>query len=316
MRGSLSDLKSGRKLDAPKLDMSAHGMPPTTSKGLQRQGQVTLPSPKRSAQATAATPVTILGPHPPAGTWTGDLWDHADSQPPVQPAHRVLSTRPQAFPNAIAPIQGALERHHADAAQLASSAAQQRSFKNLGLSIPKALRRFPINSETRKGNFAEIVLAEYILATSKATLPVYRLRHNPNVDQSMKGDDVLAFDLDATPVRIIVGEAKFRSKSANKVISEIVEALEKSHAAGVPASLQFAADHADDPRIGARIMACAGLFAEGKIRVDHIGLLVSDADAAGRVSSQASKKLHRLLVISWGMDHPDLLVDACFNGLG
>ncbi|MFQ6963494.1 MAG: Hachiman antiphage defense system protein HamA [Oscillospiraceae bacterium] len=38
----------------------------------------------------------------------------------------------------------------------------------------------------------------------------YRLRYNTNPDQSMKGDDVLLFDLDSDPVRIVVGESKFR----------------------------------------------------------------------------------------------------------
>ena len=34
----------------------------------------------------------------------------------------------------------------------------------------------------------------YICAASGTCLPVYRLRYNPNIEQSMKGDDVLAFD--------------------------------------------------------------------------------------------------------------------------
>ncbi len=34
-----------------------------------------------------------------------------------------------------------------------------------------------------------VFLAEYIVAESEASLPVYRLRYNPNVEQSMKGDD-------------------------------------------------------------------------------------------------------------------------------
>ena len=72
------------------------------------------------------------------------------------------------------------------------------------------LRRFPINSTTRKGNLAEVVLAEVRgRGIRRESAEVYRLRYNPNVDQSMKGDDVLAFDLDAKPVRIIVGEARF-----------------------------------------------------------------------------------------------------------
>ena len=44
----------------------------------------------------------------------------------------------------------------------------------------------------------------------------------------MKGDDVLCFDLDSDPVRIIVGEAKYRGKASKAVIQDILEGLQKS----------------------------------------------------------------------------------------
>ena len=57
-------------------------------------------------------------------------------------------------------------------------------------------RKFlPSNNSTRKGNLTEIILAEYLSATSGYSLLVYRLRYNNNIDQSLKGDDVLLFDL-------------------------------------------------------------------------------------------------------------------------
>jgi Cap4 SAVED domain len=90
------------------------------------------------------------------------------------------------------------------------------------------LPRFPIDPSTRKGNLAEVVLAEYLVAATGIVLPIYRLRYNPNIDQSMKGDDVLAFDLDSNPVRIIVGEAKFRGTSTKKAVEEIVDGLARS----------------------------------------------------------------------------------------
>lgn len=61
---------------------------------------------------------------------------------------------------------------------------------------------YPANPNTRKGNVAEVVLAEYLVANEGISVPIYRLRYNPNVDQSMKGDDALAFDLDSKPMRL------------------------------------------------------------------------------------------------------------------
>jgi hypothetical protein len=165
---------------------------------------------------------------------------------------------------------------------------------------------------------AEIVLAEYIVAASSAALPVYRLRYNPNVDQSMKGDDVLAFDLDADPVRIIVGEAKFRGTSANKAVEDIVEGLIRSYKAGVPASLQFVADRlfeAGDAPLGERVLQCAILFARGRLRLDYVGLLLSDDRTAERVDVATPASLHRLAMISLGVHDPDVLIDDCYRDL-
>jgi hypothetical protein len=58
------------------------------------------------------------------------------------------------------------------------------------------------------------------------------------------------------PVRIIVGEAKFRSTSANQAVKDIVEGLVRSYKAGTPASLQFVADRlfeSGDADLGERV---------------------------------------------------------------
>jgi hypothetical protein len=180
------------------------------------------------------------------------------------------------------------------------------------------LRRFPVNPSTRKGNLAEVVLAEYVSATTSATLPVYRLRYNPNVDQSMKRDDVLAFDLDADPVRVIVGEAKFRATSSAAAVQEIVDGLVRSYKAGIPVSLQFVANllfETEQPDLGTRVFECAKLFTLKKLRLDYVGLLLSDMRCAERVATSTPNSLRRLVMISLGISAPDSLVDDCFNEL-
>lgn len=269
-----------------------------------------------SAPAQPLTPIEVLGLHPTAGTWLGDMLDHADGSTAQRIAHRTLSTRGNAFPRSLVPLQDAVLTHHASAVQLQRSQDAQQAFASQGMKIPKSLRRIPVDDTTRKGNFTEVVLAEYIRETGKMTIPVYRLRHNPNIDQSMKGDDVLAFDLDANPVRIVVGEAKFRKTSAAAVVREIVSALETSHDVGVPASLQFVADEVGDDALAQRVMACARLYAEGNLRVDYVGLLLSDTNAPSRIHGAPATSLHRLLLVSWGMEQPDILVESCLSNLG
>ena len=161
-------------------------------------------------------------------------------------------------------------------------------------------------------------LAEYVVAASRLVLPVYRLRYNPNVDQSMKGDDVLAFDLDSNPVRLVVGEAKFRGISSAAAVTEMVEGLLRSHKGGVPASLQFVADRLFDEgqaNLGKRILECALLFVRGKLRLEYIGLLVSDTQAASRIDACTPATPTRLAMISLSVDDPDGLVESCYQKL-
>ncbi len=179
-------------------------------------------------------------------------------------------------------------------------------------------RRFPTSDKTRKGNFAEIVLAEYLIAATPAELPVYRLRHNTNIEQSMKGDDVLAFDLDANPVRIIVGEAKFRGTPNRDAVESIVDALERSNKGGLPTSLQFVADQLFDEgktELGARVNECAELFIEGRLQLDYAGFLLSTEATANAVRTYTPNGLRRLVMISANVSNPSGLVDDCFRGL-
>jgi hypothetical protein len=257
----------------------------------------------------------LIGPHPAGGTPFGSYLDHSDGQTVGATPHRALAERDGARPTAITLLRAAIERHHASPEQLARTERARAALMRQGIPLPKGLLRFPSNVETRKGNFAEIVLAEYVQAASGATLPVYRLRHNPNVEQSMKGDDVLAFDLDANPTRIIVGEAKFRKVATATVVGEIVDALARSQARSLPVSLQFVADHVSEPNLAERIMACARLLADRKARIDYVGLLLSDTKATAKVAAHEGDGLRRLALLSLGVHDPELLVSECYRGL-
>jgi hypothetical protein len=181
-----------------------------------------------------------------------------------------------------------------------------------------SLRRFPTNPDTQKCNWAEVLLAECIRAACNAQIPIYRLRHNPNVEQSMKGDDVLAFDLGAQPVRVIVGEAKFRATPSKQVVEEIVQVLTRSSRAGIPVSLQFVADQLfteGREDLGEKVDGCNVLFAQGALRLDYVGFLVSDEDAHTHVHRNAKPDLQRLAIMSLELNDPNGTVAACYLGL-
>lgn len=207
-----------------------------------------------------------------------------------------------------------LVNHHLSDESVKRDRARRDALERLGLKDPTT--RLPSNDSTQKGNWAEILLAEYVQASNRFTLPVYRLRYNPNVDQSMKGDDVLAFDFHSQPIRILVGEAKFRSTPSKTVVEEIIASLERSHHGNVPASLQFVADRlfdAGNSDLGYKVSECNGLFATGVLSLVYVGLLVSTSQAHHHVHANATSTLTPLVVLSVGLGSPSKIVEDSFS---
>lgn len=279
-----------------------------------------MPPQSRARRATApSTADTLIGAHPSAQSHAlGDYFAHVDEVTSTQVPHRALVEIAHNRSKAVAYMKQALAQHHASREQLQQTQQIRDVMTRQGLPIPASLSRFPRTDATRKGNFAEVVLAEYITATSRMQLPVYRLRYNPNVDQSMKGDDVLAFDLDSDPIRILVGEAKFRGTPSRVAISEIVDGLLRSFRNAVPVSLQFVADRLyaeQHPDLGKRVAECAIRIGEGHLRIDYVGLLFSNERAAEFVRSSPPQNFHNLLMLSANVSDPSQLVEDAFQGL-
>lgn len=259
-----------------------------------------------------------FGPHPFAAPW--DQFDSQDGSTDSGVSHRALSSEEQPAGEVVTTLQQMLVRHHHSPDAIRRDEERRQALERLGHGhLATGVSRYPSSPTTKKGNLAEIMLAEYLVATTNVTLPVYRLRYNPNVDQSMKGDDVLAFDLDSDPVRIIVGEAKYRGTSTKAAVEDMVTGLLRSHQSGLPASLTFVAERlyeTEQRELADRVMNCVMLFAEERLRIDYVGLLMSDSKSASRVNQHTSADLRRLAVISLGLSQPDALVDACYQGLG
>ena len=258
----------------------------------------------------------VVGPHLASTHPISERFSYADGHSQHGVPTRALSETNSDVDQFVAAMREYLRTHHSSPESLERDRQRRKAYARQGLVLPHT--RFPTNPTTRKGNWAEIFLSEYVATSCNADLHVYRLRYNPNIDQSMKGDDVLAFDLDANPVRIIVGEAKFRGRSSKKAVIDIVESLERSFQGGLPASLQFVADRIieqGNKDLGQRIEECAGLIARGNLQIDYIGLLASNHLAPTHVEKHAHSSLRRLAVISMALSDGAGLVDSCFDGL-
>jgi hypothetical protein len=257
-----------------------------------------------------------IGAHPTPPNPLGVRFNHADGHSAHGVPTRALSESDSDLDQFVREMRNWIRDHHARPEDLARNAARREALARQGFRLENS--RFPSHTNTQKGNWTEIFLCEYVKSSCQAGIPVYRLRYNPNIEQSMKGDDVLAFDLNADPVRIIVGEAKFRASSSKAAVEEIVEALERSHRGGLPASLQFVADRLfqeGNEELGRRIEECADLFVRDRLRIDHLGLLASNHLVQTHVASHAQSSAPRLAVMSLHLSDGSDLVEACFNSL-
>jgi len=82
--------------------------------------------------------------------------------------------------------------------------------------------------------------------------------------------------------------------------------------------LQFVADRLFEERqeaLGNRVLTCALLFVQGRLRLDYVGLLLSDTNASARVHDSTPADLRRLAMISLGVVDSDGLVDTCYRGI-
>ena len=267
---------------------------------------------------TPRQPDELLGPHPEPDAF-GCHTQAIDTNTSSDVPHRALSQDDGTRDETVEQLREALIRHHASEEMRKRDRRKRENLRQLGYPVSDTdTHRFPRADKTRKGNLAEVFLAEYIVAGADAELPVYRLRYNPNIEQSMKGDDVLAFDFHSERVRILVGEAKFRGTPSKSAVEDIVAGLVWSYQAGLPASLQFVADRlfeTDNIDLGRRVENCALLMARGRLDLQYVGLLLSNANSKSHVDRHTDSDLRNLVMISLGISDPHGLVTHCFDGI-
>jgi hypothetical protein len=181
-------------------------------------------------------------------------------------------------------------------------------------------RKLPRLDTTKKGNAAEIILVEYIESCqNKVLTKVFRLRYNPNVDQSMKGDDALLVDIykdekGADHIKIFLGEAKYRQTPSAAVVKEIANALDKDKK---PLSYSFLVEELlkDDESVAIGDLLDKFIVQEVKSRSDIIyaGFLLSNQDTFRFVENNLASNNPSMVFISTGIQNSQELIDAAYG---
>lgn len=178
------------------------------------------------------------------------------------------------------------------------------------------IRMIPAVDEVRKGNMTEIILCEYVLSsTKKPLIKTFRFRYSTNVDQSMKGDDVLMVDYDnkANDIEVYLGEAKFRKTPEPKAVRDIVKALSTDTK---PLSFTFLVDRLlesdDTAEIGNRLDQFVIETVRQQGKITYSGLLLSKETCATTVKNYLDSENQKLVFLSLGVADPTDLINKAF----
>ncbi len=231
----------------------------------------------------------LIGKHPDKKNLFGVWFDCEDLPCSKGYKHRKLVESKGGRKNIIDPLASLLITHHKseESIRLIRDAILAKS----GLATKAKKKKFlPANYLTRKGNLTEIILTEYLVGTSGYSLLAYRLRYNNNIDQSLKGDDVLLFDLtNKKKIRTILGEAKFRLTPSKTAIQDIINSMNKDK---LPLSLEFVIEKLslDGKNDLAQLLTELSLDEIGlKNRLTYAGLLFSNSKAHNEISKYSSE---------------------------
>lgn len=173
---------------------------------------------------------------------------------------------------------------------------------------------FPIkNFTTQKGNLGEIILSEYLKASSRLEVVIFKLHFNPNIEQSMKGDDILLFNKDNIKDKIIMGEAKYRTTPDKTVIKDIMKALSKDN---LPISLTFVRDRLDElneDEISEQIDELISEIYNRDIPIVYVGFLHSNHNVENTINNHFNTDNENLVIISYGEKNPADLIKKSFD---
>jgi hypothetical protein len=173
---------------------------------------------------------------------------------------------------------------------------------------------FPTSDRTKKGNATEVLLAEYLVYTTGISLLVHRLRFNPNVDQAMKGDDVLLINKARVRDKIIVGESKFRATPTKASVTQIVSNLEGNKR--FPLSISFVASQlelAGESTLAEQIEELNTEMYKLNIPIVNAGLLLSNKDTSAKVEAHLDSGNSSLVFISLGLENPEEIITRSFQ---
>jgi len=254
----------------------------------------------------------LIGEHPTAGFFFD--WFKYEDTPTKK--HRKLINKGIDRNILINELSNFILKHHISPLKVRQF-EQKKSILNKHEFDTYVARRmpFPLRSFiTQKGNLGEIILAEYLEASSGLEIVVFKLHVNPNIEQAMKGDDILLFDKQNISNKMIMGEAKYRGTPGKQVVMDVINSLSKDN---LPISLTFVSDRLmelGEIDLSEEIDDLIDKVATNNIDIIYVGFIHSNE----KVSVPIEKHLYNsdnenLVILSYGEKNPEDLIKKSFD---
>lgn len=260
--------------------------------------------------------IDLIGNHPNAEHPLGAWLEANDIPVTTTKCHRELTeVNSEENEDLILWMAKKIISHHYDTFRL-----EQLKKKYGELGFPKYAeqnRKLPIVDEVKKGNATEIILIEYIQSTlNKELTHAFKLRYNPNVDQAMKGDDILLVDLlqqeNGDDLKIYLGESKFRKIPDKTAVNDISSSLEKEK---LPLSYPFLVEEIakTNKELASKLDDFIVQDIKDKGQLIYTGLLLSNQNTSANVERNLKNDNPELIFISIGIQNPESLINLVFD---
>ncbi|HYE09279.1 MAG TPA: Hachiman antiphage defense system protein HamA, partial [Patescibacteria group bacterium] len=237
--------------------------------------------------------------------------DYLDSECTENKRHRHLSTKEENIHEAIETVANWLVTYHLSKGKsMALKRKQVILEKHDFHEYAKSLHILPRADKTKKGNLGEVILTEYLSQVSSIKVLIYKLHFNPNVDQSMKGDDVLLVD----EKKILLGESKFRSTPSKEAVEDVSNLM--GNALALPLSLGFIADalfEQDQTELAEQILDIQYKLSRANFNIKNVGFLLSTKLVEKHVEKNMDSINKEFIIISLGMDNPTEFMELAFE---
>ena len=251
----------------------------------------------------------IIGKHPEEGLFY-DWIEHQDTDCTDRKRHRYLSEKNENREQAIETIANWLVTYHLSKSKSTALCKKQKILEKYDFEeYAKSLHVFPNADKTKKGNFGEVILTEYLSQVSEIKVLIFKLHYNPNVDQSMKGDDVLLISEN----KIILGESKFRATPTKEAVEEASQLM--SNTLALPMSLGFISDilfEQGQVELAEGILDIQYRMSRTNFDIKNIGFLLSTKLVKGHVERNMDSSNQNFLFISLGINNPVEFMDLAF----